>query len=198
MDKKTETIETYNKSTKALADKFNKSGARIDDIERVFAHFEKNDLNVLEIGCGNGRDAQEILKHTKNYLGIDVSEEMIKLAKESLPEAKFVVADIEDYVLPVNLDIIFAFASLLHTDKDSLRQILDSAYRALNPGGIFFISLKYGGYHEKTTTDKFGTRTYYFYTPEKIFELMDKKYKVIYENIYSLRDQEWFTIILQK
>ncbi len=198
MDKKQETIDTYNNTAGQMAEKFNTIGARVADIEMAFAHVSKTNPAVLEIGCGNGRDAKEILKRTTNYLGLDISEGMVEIAKKYVPEGSFVVADIESYSFPKNLDIIFSFASLLHSSKEHVQDVLDKAHEALNEGGIFFISLKCGEYREESRTDEFGTRTYYLYTPELIKELAGNKYKVLYENMHDLRDQKWLELILQK
>lgn len=89
MDKKVQTIDTYNKSAQALARKFNDLGVRISDIEEVFNLLNKENSKVIEIGCGNGRDAEEIIKHTNDYLGLDISEELIKLAQEKVPQGNF-------------------------------------------------------------------------------------------------------------
>lgn len=197
MNLKRQTIETYDKSASALAKKFADFGPRMDDIKRGVSFVPKNNPSILEIGCGYGREAKEILKLTNRYLGMDVSNEMIKMAERELPEGNFIVADIEDYVFPKDLDIIFSFASLLHSDKEHLRAILRRAYEALNKDGIFYISLKYDTYHRETKEDEFGTRTYYFYTPEDIKKLYDG-YTVIWENIHTQRGQRWFTIVLKK
>ncbi len=197
MDLKKQTIETYNRSVGALAKKFANFGPRIYDIEKGFSYISKENPSVLEIGCGYGREAKEILKRTNKYLGMDISEEMIKMAREQVPEGKFIVADIEDYIFPKNLDIIFSFASLLHSDKEHLKLILERAHEALNENGILYISLKYDEYHSEAQKDEFGTRTYYFYTPEDIKEL-NNKYIPIYENKYEHGGQNWFSIVLKK
>ena len=178
IDIKKQTVETYNKNASALAKKFANLGPRIEDIHRGFSYISKDNPNVLEIGCGYGREAKEILKLTNRYLGIDISDEMIKMAKREVPNGNFVVADIENYIFPSNLDIIFSFASLLHPDKETLKLILEQAYEALSEGGIFYISLKLDKYHSETQDDEFGIRTYYYYTPEDIKEL-DTRYSTI-------------------
>lgn len=199
-DKKKKTIETYNKSAAAMAGKFNSLGARVKDIERLFSFFKNDSPFILEIGCGNGRDAKEILKRTKNYLGIDISEKLIDVAREYDPEGKFEVADVETYNFPKKIDAVVSFASLLHSDKQRVREILEKAHEALASNGIFYISLKEGDYDDEgvTRTDNFGTRIYYFYTAEMIEEMAGNKYTNIFTDQYSLRDQRWFTIILQK
>ncbi len=198
MEKKEQTIQTYNKSAGAMAKKFNDIGVRTEDIKRGFSLVKKDNPKIIEIGCGNGREAKEILKYTNDYLGIDISGEFIKIAKRENPGGDFEVADVEDFSFPKNVDIVFSFASLLHSDKDNVKRVLDRAYESLNNEGIFYISLKYGNYSEKTVEDEFGIRTYYFYTPELIKELAGNRYKDVYTDRQDLRGEKWFTVVLKK
>jgi len=55
-----------------------------------------------------------------------------------------------------------------------------------------------GEYREESKTDEFGTRTYYFYTPELIAELAGDNYRVVYEDVQELLGQMWFTVALRK
>jgi len=198
MNTKQETVETYNRTASQMAEKFRGIGARISDIKKAFSIINKSKPSVLEIGCGDGRDANEIIKYTDKYLGIDISASMIELAQAHVAEAAFEIADVETYTFPVGLDIIFSFASLLHSDKDAVTDILHRAYSNLNQNGIFFISLKRENYQSKVKEDEFGTRTFYFYQPTDIKGILDNKYKVIFEEEQSFLNQDWFTIILQK
>jgi trans-aconitate methyltransferase len=200
MDKKAQTIETYNKSAKALADKFDALGteARLSDIEEAFALVKKENPTVLEIGCGNGRDAAVICMKTTNYIGMDVSGKLIELAVEKVPQGNFVVADVEDFVFQTELDIVFAFASLIHVPKESLRNILEAVYKSLNPNGVFRLSMKYADtYTEVTKEDEFGIRTYYHYSDKDIAKLAEG-YSIIKNEVGELRGQEWLEVLLQK
>ncbi len=196
--KKVETIRTYDLSAREMAKKFENIGPRVLDIDKTFSYVEKENPVTLEIGCGNGRDAREILKHTKEYTGLDISQKMIEIAKEGSPEATFLVADIENCNIPKNLDVVFSFASLLHSDKNAVKNILQNIRESLHMGGVVFISLKEDEYQQKTKTDEFGTRTYYFYTPELIEELAGSGYKALYKDRQDLRGQKWFSLIIQK
>jgi trans-aconitate methyltransferase len=201
MNKKLETQKTYNNGAKILAEKFNKIGSRIKNIRKAFSYFKnKKDLNILEIGCGNGRDAKDILKYSKNYTGIDFSKEMIKLSKEYLPNTNFIIADIEKFTIPQNLDLIFAFASLLHLNKDSFKKVLNKIYKKLNRNGAIYISMKYSKrYKEVIKKDDFGKRYFYYYS-EKNLEKISKEigYELLYINKYILREVEWIDLILKK
>lgn len=199
LKEKRQTIKTYDRSAKTHAEKFDQIGARINDIKRAFSFISKNNPKVVELGCGNGRDAKEIINLTDDYLGIDLSREMIQLAKENVPGANFQLADIEEFQFPQGVDICFAFASLLHSDKESVKIIIERVHETLNKGGVFFISTKYAPYH-KETSDKpgQGPKTYYFYTPEEIISLCPAGFQAEYQDTHNLRGQNWFTLILQK
>ncbi len=201
MDNKQQTIDTYNATAERMAEKFNTIGARANDIKQTFEYIQKTSPRVVEIGCGNGRDATEILKYTSDYLWIDISSEVIRLAREIHPEhaTKFAIANVEDFVFPRNIDIVFSFASLLHTPKEKLQKVLLTIWEVLNPWGVVFISLKYSPiYEEITKTDEFWTRTYYHYTPEDILNICGKVYNWHKTEHQDLRGQKWFTMILWK
>ena len=198
MNKKEQTVNTYNASAEALANKFDSQGARIKDIETTLAFIKKDNPKVLEIGCGNGRDAQEICKRTNNYIGIDISEKLVELARQKVPLATFEVVDIETFEFPKELDVIFAFASLIHVQKNELREILAKALSTLNSGGVFLLSMKYADtYQESTKEDEFGVRTYYLYSQEDIKELAIG-FTILKNELYDLRGQMWLEVLLQK
>ncbi|MCX6703518.1 MAG: class I SAM-dependent methyltransferase [Candidatus Zambryskibacteria bacterium] len=198
MNKKTQTINTYNNSATALAEKFNSLGARISDIEAVFELVAKENPKVLEIGCGNRRDAEEIVKRTNDYLGIDISEKLIELAKQKVPHAQFEVADITTFEFPKNLDIVFAFASLIHITKEEFAHVIEKMLEALNSSGVVRISLKYSStYQEVTEKSEFGIRTYYHYSQADIEELA-ADFTVLQNEVHSIRGAQWLEVVLRK
>ena len=198
MNDKEENLQIYNKCAAGFAAKFNNIGPRTKDVEKGFSFIKKDNPRVVELGCANGRDAKEILKHTNDYLGIDYSEELIKIARKEVPSGKFEVADFSRYDFPKDVDIVFSFASLLHSDKEEFRIILDKIHKALVDGGIFYIALKFDEYQRKEKTDEFGKRVYYFYTLEDIRKLIGNNYDVLGEEQANRRGQEWINVILQK
>ncbi len=198
LDKKLQTIQTYNQSAKALADKFDALGARVSDIEETFALINKENPKVLEIGCGNGRDAEVILKRTNDYVGIDISEELILLAKKKVPEAKFEVVDVVSFDFPSSLDIVFAFASLIHITKEEFRLVLSKLLTSLNKEGVVRISLKNSPeYEEVTEESEFGVRTYYYYSQEDIVEVATG-FEIVKSEVLEKGATRWLEVILRK
>ncbi len=199
-DLRQETVDTYNKSAKEYAQYFKGFGPRIRYIEQAWKLAgNPKQAKVVEIGCGDGRDAKEIIKRTKNYTGFDISEGFIKLAKKQIPNGKFEVADAATYKFSNNLDIVFAFASLLHLDKDEFRQVLRNVHKALKPAGIFYISVKYApAYQEYIKKDEHGQRLFYFYHLELIEELAGKDYKTVYSERETIGHTDWLEVALRK
>lgn len=198
---KKSTIDAYDKNAKKLAKRFIAIGSRSPDVKEGFSYFPSRfhrRLKILEIGCGNGRDAAEILKYTRHYLGIDISSGMIAVAKKYLPKAKFKKKDMLTFKFPVDVDIIFAFASLVHLNKGEIKFIIRKAHSALSLGAIFYISLKEGDYRSEIKENEYGRRIFYYYKPEDINRLSKGFFKVKKLTKKKVEGINWFDIILQK
>ncbi len=201
MDKNKKTIEAYNKNAQFYADKFDSYGVRIEDIDRALRLNESGCNRVLELGCGNGRDAQYFVSKVgpDNYTGIDASVGLVTLARIKVPGVMFHVKDIRSLDLdPDSLGIIYSFATLLHVNRDDLVKIIENCYKWLKIGGILYISSKYGDYREEEITNLGDGKYYYFYRPEDIEKLISYKFFLVYKNIQDIRGQSWFEVALRK
>lgn len=198
MSLKSETIATYNTHAEKFAEKFNKSGTRKTDIDFVFSFCNKENPIVLEIGCGNGRDAQEISKHTNHYLGIDASSELITIAKRSLPDNRFVTTNVESFTFPPVVDVTFAFASLIHLSKEEIISIFKKIEDVTPSEGLCFISCKYAPTYEQITKrDDLGVRTYWHYNEKDISDFTEK-FIILSTKIQTVHNQEWIDVLFQK
>lgn len=194
------TIDTYNNSAAELAEYFRGIGPRERYITTAFELVgNPPEANVLEIGCGDGRDAKAICARTPNYLGIDASSELIELAREHVPEGRFEVADAAKYDYPENLDIVFAFASFLHLNKSELRTVFDGLAKALRPQGIVYISSKYRPHYEREIKDdRFGRRQFYFYNSEIMRGLAGPGFKIARRWREVHGNTDWFELALRR
>ena len=200
MDWQQRNTETYNSSAEKLAAYFKGIGARTEDIELALELAQPvNEARVIEIGCGDGRDAQEIVKRVGWYEGIDPSSGLLNLAREKLPKVSFVEADAISYDYPENLDVIYAFASLLHVKKEDMSAVFKKGYNALKPGGIYYVSLKERPkYTEEVQIDQYGERMFYYYTVELVRELAGPIFEAVHESHHTVGKTNWFTLALKK
>lgn len=59
-----------------------------------------NAKNIVEIGCGSGNLAEKFSREFNSYTGLDLSEDMLKIAKNKFPKGHFIKADMRDFTLP--------------------------------------------------------------------------------------------------
>ncbi|MEA1929496.1 MAG: class I SAM-dependent methyltransferase [Patescibacteria group bacterium] len=172
MDKST--IEAYDKIAQDFQSR--NSVTLYDDEYRIFNSLMGDKKKVLEIGCGIGRDAEELIKQGFDYTGVDAAGEMLKIAREQVPQGNFLVGDFYKLDFPdASFDGFWAAASFLHVPKSEINGVLKEAKRILKPEGVGFISLK-----EKTTMSEGvikeakagGIERYFSFYTEKEFENM--------------------------
>jgi trans-aconitate methyltransferase len=195
-----QTVETYDRSAHALAAYFAGIGSRVELVERGLSYIaDPEQARAVEVGCGDGRDAAEIVPRVGWYEGFDPSANLLALAKKRLPETSFAHADALTYSYPENLDIVYAFASYLHLNKDDFRTASSLAARALRRGGILLLTLKEGdGYQEKLVEDEFGKRMFYLYDQATMQETVDPALEVVYTEKQIMKHTTWLINILQK
>ena len=197
-----ETLDTYNRSAKQLAEYFKGIGSRTKYVKLALELAGKNDgtADVLELGCGDGRDAVEIIQRVGNYMGIDYSSGLIGIAKKVLPVADFKVVDMQNFDYPYkSYDVVFAFASILHIERSSLRELLEKVARSLKTGGIFYISTKYSKHYKKEwKEDEHGKRLFYFYTPNMISNLGKEYFEVATSEVEIIHNRPWVVMALRR
>lgn len=134
----------------------NTYGRFIDRSERIILEKllpTKQDLVILDLACGSGR----LLNYAT--IGIDTSEEMIKVSQQKFKEKKLYVADGENLPLEDNsIDVIFSFHLFMHLNDEKIERILTECNRVLkNNGKLIFdipskkrrqlFNKKRGGWH---------------------------------------------------
>ncbi len=102
--------------------------------------------DILDLGCGSGRDTRAFLDAGYHVSAIDGSVEICRAASEYTGIAVkcrdfFDINDEEAY------DGIWACASILHVEKSMIPKLLKILYRALKKGGILYMSFKYGDHN---------------------------------------------------
>ena len=110
--------------------------------------------NMLEIGCGYGLYAAHFCQFIKNYIGVDVSNHIVKKGNEALQKAQINNAElfaIQDSDLSIlgdkRFDLIFSGAVFIHIDPYLTRSYLEQTHDRLKPDGKFL-------YHFYMTTVK--------------------------------------------
>jgi len=190
------TIATYDASAEQLAAYFAGIGPRVADIERAIELTgDARPQRVVELGCGDGRDAAEIVPRVDWYEGVDPSSGLLEIACERLPETRFVQATAQAYEFPEGLNIVFAFASLLHLSREENQAVFQHAANALRPGGVFFVSLKETeAYEPRLQQDTYGERMFYYYDVTTVRSLAGAAFSLEYECHQTIGSTDWMEL----
>lgn len=133
------------------------------EVER-FARQRPPPGRVLDVGCGDGRDAHLLLAAGYDYLGIDLSPAMLRLARTTAPSAKFRRMSLHRLRFSDGtFDGIWAVCSLLHLPKRRVGSVLKEIRRVLRPNGLGFIVVKEGVGEKMVRGDMSGDERYYAY-----------------------------------
>src|SRR5690349_12661512 len=81
----------------------------VSALERAIKFVERKST-ALDIGCGSsGRFIDVLIRHGFTPIGVDVSTEMISLARQQRPDVNFYIGDICTWELPQKYDLISAW-----------------------------------------------------------------------------------------
>ncbi len=136
----TVTIGHYNKNAEAYW-----YGTKDHDVTQNYAAFlapfpKEKILDILDFGCGPGRDLKYFLSLGHRPVGLDGSEVFCSMAHQytgcQILQQTFLNLDLPSQ----SFDGIFANASLFHVPSQELPRVLFDLYTALRPGGIIFSS----------------------------------------------------------
>lgn len=101
---------------------------------------------VVDAGCGSGIWARELTERGYAAVGIDISADMIRLARKHAPAAKFRVGSFLSAELP-SCDAVTSIGECVNyafdrkSGKKGLAEFFRRVYRALRPGGIFVFDI---------------------------------------------------------
>jgi cyclopropane fatty-acyl-phospholipid synthase-like methyltransferase len=106
--------------------------------------------SVLDLGCGNGEKTARLARRF-DVVGVDISEEQLRLARAAVPDATFIQADLAELEVPAeSLDAVTAFYSIVHVPRDRHPNLFARIRLWLKPGGLFLASLSHVGGPDRT------------------------------------------------
>jgi SAM-dependent methyltransferase len=97
---------------------------------------------VLDLGCGTGLPyARYLVEKGFDVLGVDISEEMVKLASKNVPGASFIQLSMNEITYRDEFDGVVSSFSMLLLPPGLFRETASRIYSALVEGGHLYLSL---------------------------------------------------------
>jgi SAM-dependent methyltransferase len=194
----TVTLGHYNQNAEAFW-----HGTKDHDVTQNYAAFlapfpKDKKLDILDFGCGPGRDVNYFQSLGHRPVGLDGSEVFCRMARQytgcRILQQTFLNLDLPS----LSFDGIFANAALFHVPSQELPRVLDDLHTALRSGGILFLSnprgdgegwsgQRYGHYMQFEASKRF--------LEEAGFEVLDHFYRPIGKPSH---EQPWLAIVAYK
>ena len=109
----------------------------------AFLQHLKPNANILDLGCGSGRDSKFFIDNGYAIEAIDGSLELCKIASEHIGKPVRHL-EFEELDYTEAFDAVWACSSLLHIPKEKLHKIFLKINHSLKKHGILYSSFKYG------------------------------------------------------
>ena len=114
-------------------DKENSEQRHEDEKNIFYENIDVSGKSVLEIGCGVGRWAEALHGKCGSYLGLDFSEELLEIAKESYKEfddCKFQLMSatdikVDELIIKPPFDVVIFSGFLMYINDDDINIIMD-------------------------------------------------------------------------
>lgn len=191
------TLDYYNTN----AEQFVQGTVCVDfhETQNKFLGKLKAGANILDFGCGSGRDTKYFLDKGYRVVAIDGSEELCKMASDYTGiEVRHMY--FEDLDERQKYDGIWACSSILHLPKDKLTDVFHKMIEALTENGVIYTSFKYGDFEGERSGRYFTDFTlelfekYIFVLPE-----LEIEESWITGDLRPGRSEEkWLNLILRK
>jgi len=116
-------------------------------VESIFGYYGKKPKTVVDLACGTGGITNVLAARGYQITGIDISEDMLFVAREKARKSGLKVAyacqDMVELTLHRPVDAVICMCDGFNyiTDKDKLKTAMKRIYRYLNQGGILVFDI---------------------------------------------------------
>ena len=126
------------------ADQYDNNINPTRDLDKVVTQESLSDLNfsnVLELGCGSGKNTEWLITKADKLIGIDFSSRMLELARKKIPSknVSFICADLNEKWPVNNNSFDLATINLTFEHIKILDHIFNSLFIKLRKGGKCFV-----------------------------------------------------------
>lgn len=108
-----------------------------EKMKPVWSKFKNSSLSLLEYGCGSGRWFPYFSSIGVEYLGVDITGEMLKFAKKKYPGGDF--RHLSEFEKGSEFDIVVSITVLQHLSDEDARKAAEFMDNALKRDGYLML-----------------------------------------------------------
>ena len=153
----------------------------------AFLSHLRSDAQLLDLACGPGIQAEFLLQHSAqlHYEGWDLAENMIRLARERLPDLSFLQADARTFKALKKYDGILLSFLLPYLEAEEAKDLITQCALSLQKDGSLYLSfITAAAYtkHESHPSDDPSMKIYMHHYPIAEIEAicLSQGLKIIY------------------
>lgn len=169
------------------------------EVIEPFMELLPENAEVLDLGCGSGRDTIVLEERGFYVTPMDGSEEMCKLA-EINTDQEVLQMTYDEMEFDDVFDGIWACAALVHLTDDEMREIMKKLIQALKADGILYFSV-----HKGDRDGIYNGRYFRDYTRKELSDLMEEFPELERINMWTTQDArsgksdgQWLNVLAKK
>ncbi len=150
----------------AIAERYNEWAATFETparrwVDDLLSRLEDGSA-VLDLGCGGGRDAAQRIAARHRYMGVDISEEQLRRARASIPNGRFLQADVIELELEdPSFDAVVSLFMFGHIPRAAQAPLMAAIHRWLRPGGWLLVTMGIGDTADVIEEDWLGAPMFF-------------------------------------
>lgn len=166
MERHNETVETWNNIASLYESKFMDMDVYNHTYDWFSAQVQQDGAQLLEVGCGPGNITRYLLSKRPDFqvLGIDIAPNMIILARQHNPSARFEVMDCRNIKqLNQPFDGVVAGFCLPYLSSEEAAAFVSDTATLLRSNGVVYISFVEGDPKDSEYKSGSGGRVFFHY-----------------------------------
>ena len=174
--------------------------ASMEEVMKPFVELlseESENAEVLDLGCGSGRDTLLLEEYGFYVTPMDGSEEMCKLAEVNT-DKEVLQMTYDEMEFDDVFDGIWACASLIHLTEDEMRKVMKKLVQALKENGVLYFSV-----HKGDRDGIYHGRYFHDYNRRELQSLMEEYPELV--DIWTTQDVRseksdklWLNVLARK
>ena len=173
---------------------------KIDGELQQFVDLLPEGARVLDAGSGSGVPASQYLTNAGlKVTGVDLSDTMLEMARENVPDATFLKKDILELDFPnESFEGILSLFTLFHIPRKKHPEVVKRFYELLNKEGILLINT--GIRESEGISNFFGMPMFWSnLAPQKTLEAVKKAgFSVLFEGVLQRGGELQYWVLASK
>ena len=151
----------YNATAHEWADKWYSDETMLPLLQKFISLFETKPY-ILDVGCGAGYESMRLANLGADVVGVDFSEESIKIARSRNPDCRFELMDCKQLNKDFGIfDGVVALALIIHFQDCDLQLIFSNFKDVIRHKGFLFLAFSEGdGFSEERSHTEINGEKY--------------------------------------